>query len=83
MVGHNLYMHTKFQDLEVLRKFDQYNSALLNQPYIVYTALLEKTTHTTTELKMVMNQMRSEETSLKEYSVQQRSHVLGLILQCI
>ena len=45
MAGHNLYMHTKFQDLEVLRKFDQYNSALLNQPYIVYTALLEKTTH--------------------------------------
>ena len=59
MAGHNLYMHTKFQDLEVLSKFDQYNSALLNQPYIVYTALLEKTTQTTTEL----NQMRSEGTS--------------------
>ena len=59
MAGHNLYMHTKFQDLEVLRKFDQYNSVLLNQLYIVYTALLEKTTHTTTEL----NQMRSEGTS--------------------
>lgn len=49
MASHNLYMHTKFQDLEVLRKFDQYNSALLNQPYIVYAALLEKTTQTTTE----------------------------------
>lgn len=61
MAGHKIYMHTKFQDLEVLRKFDQYNSALLNQPYIVYAALLEKTTHTTTEL----NQMRSEGTSLK------------------
>ena len=59
MAGHNLYMHTKFQDLEVLRKFDQYNSALLIQPYIVYTALLENTTQTTTEL----NQMRSEGTS--------------------
>ena len=63
MGGHILYRHTKFQDLEVLRKFDQYNSALLNQPHIVYTALLENTTHTTTELKMVMNQKRSEGTS--------------------
>lgn len=63
MAGHIRYMHTNFQDLEVLRKFDRYNTALLNQPYIVYTALLEKTTHTTTELQRVMNQMRSEGTS--------------------
>ena len=63
MAGHILYMHTKFQDLKVFRKFDWYNSALLNQPDMICTALLEKTTHTTTELKMVMDQIRSEGTS--------------------